>query len=90
MSTQIYCAVLRHFMMMAASSQHSLIVLKQLYNAEISSKAHLAGLSVSEAEALLALPSTSWRKRDDLIHELNIRLKQLTSVATPPAQQVAN
>ncbi|NJH50623.1 hypothetical protein, partial [Salmonella enterica] len=75
MSTQIYCAVLRHFMMMAASSQHSLFVLKQLYHAEISSKAHLAGLSVSEAEALLALPSTSWRKRDDVIHGLNIRLK---------------
>lgn len=90
MTTQIYCAVLRHFLMMAASSQHSLVVLKQLYTAEVTANAHLAGLTVSEAESLLSLPSTSWRKRDDVIYELNLRLKQLTNIAVPPAQYIAN
>lgn len=86
MSTQIYCVVLRCFMMMAAPSQCLLIVLKQLYNVETLSKVHLAGLSVSEAEAPLVLPSTSWRRRNDVIHKLDTCLKQLTGVAIPSAQ----
>lgn len=90
MTTQIYLSVLRYYLMMAASSQHSLIVLKQLYTTEISAKAHLAGLTVSEAESLLSLPATSWRKRDDVIHELNLRLKQLTTVSDQTVQHTAN